>query len=137
MRGSGQHAVAAELDFVLVEEGGVSASLFFNVLDSLDDLVDRADAENGIDLGKFLENRLAVALGHAARDDDALEAFVLLEPGNIENIVDSFLFCRLDEGAGVDDDDISLGLVGRDLVARVEKVMKHNLGVELIFRTAE
>ena len=133
----GKHAVAAELDGVFIEKGGVAASLFLNVLDRLNDLVNRAYTKNGIDLGEFLEDCLTVALGHTTRDDDALEALVFLEPRNIKDIVDGFLFCRLDEGAGVDDDNIGFGLVGRDLISRLEKVVKHYLGVKLIFRTAE
>jgi hypothetical protein len=108
-----------------------------NGLDRLNDVMDRTDAEYRINLGKFVDDLFAVALGKAAGNDDGFELRVLFEPGNIENVVDRFLLCAFDKGTGVDDNDVSLGFLRGDLIARLQHLVQHNLGVHLVFRATE
>ena len=54
-----------------------------------------------------------VALRQAAGDDQELAAGVVLAVRQVQDGVDALLLRFLDEGAGVDDDDIRLPLVGR------------------------
>ena len=62
---------------------------------------------------------------------------MLFEVSDIENVVDRFLFSRLNKGAGVDYNYICLGLLGSDLVTCRREMVKHYLSVQLIFWTTE
>ena len=136
MVGSGQNSVATQLHGVFVLVRGISLALGYS-LDRVHDVVDTADAQNRVNLGELLEDRVAIALGQTARDDDALQIFVFLEPTDVDNVVDGLLFCAFDEGAGVYNYNVCLGLLSGDLVSRLSHVVEHYLGVQLIFGTAE
>jgi hypothetical protein len=60
-----------------------------------------ARAEHGVDLGDLLAQLVAVALGQAARDDEALADAGLLERGHLEDGVHRLLLGAIDEGARV------------------------------------
>ena len=143
--GGGEDAVAAQADGILVLEGAVllfggdilTLALLLHGPDGLHDVVDTAHAEKSIYLGELLEDLLAVALGETARDDDALEGAVLLEPGLVQDVVDGLLLGALDEGASVDDDDVRVDILRGQLVACGHHLVEHDLGVQLVLGTAE
>ena len=62
---------------------------------------------------------------------------VLLEPSYVENALDRLLLCAFNEAAGVDYNNVSLGLLGSYLVSRICNLVKHDLCVELVLRTAQ
>jgi len=74
----------------------------------------------------------AIALGQAANGDDRLPGGVL----GAEQGVNAFLARRLDEGAGVDQDDV--GALGfGDLVAGPDQTPGQSLGVHVIAGAAQ
>ena len=97
----------------------------------------RADAEQRVDLRHLVHHLRAVSLGEAAGDDYAFEMAVLLQPGDVEDVVYRLLLCRRDEGAGVDDDYVGVDVLGDDLVSGVDELFEHHFGVDLIFRASE
>ena len=96
-----------------------------------------SDTQQRVDLGQFLEDLLAVSLGNTARDDDRLQIVVLFQPGNIQNVVDRLLLGALDKRTGIDDHNIRLRLLGRDLISRLQNLMQHNLCIQLILGTTQ
>jgi hypothetical protein len=91
-------------------------------------------------LGAFHDRQGAlVALGHAAGDDELL---ALLAGGGlaVAHLVDGFesLVLRgVDEGAGVDDDDVRLGGVGGHGHPGLGQVADHDLGVDQVLGAAK
>ena len=143
--GGGEDAVAAQTDGVLVLKGAIllacgdvlALGLLFYCLDGVHDVVDTAYAEKSVHLGQLLQDLLAVALGETARDDDALQGAVLLEPGLVQDVVDGLLLGAFNEGAGVDDDDVCVDILRGQLVARGHHLVEHDLGIQLVLGTAE
>src|SRR4029078_11511160 len=70
-----------------------------------------------------------------AGHDQALAVALVL--GHLEDGVDRLLLGVVDEGAGVDDDDVGVARVGRDLVARLLGVAEHHLAVDEVLGTTE
>ena len=99
--------------------------------------MDTAHAEKGVHLGQLLQDLLTVALGQTAGDDDALQGAVLLKPGLVQDVVDGLLLGALNEGAGVDDDDVRVDILRGQLVARGHHLMEHDLGIQLVLGTAK
>src|SRR5205823_13174201 len=62
---------------------------------------------------------------------------VLLVLRHLQNRVDRFLLRLVDERAGVDDQDVGLRRILRQLVPRLFRETKHHLGVDEVLRTAE
>ena len=93
--------------------------------------------DHGVDLGHFLKNALAVALGKATGDDYTAQSVVLFEPSNIENGIDRLTLGTFDKSAGVDDNYIRLRFVGGDLISCLEQLVEHDLRIKLILRAAE
>src|SRR4051812_19668930 len=79
-------------------------------------------AEKEIDFGKGVRQLLLVALHHAADADHGAAASGFLEPSRLDQRVDRFLLGRVDESAGVDDDDLGFVDVGRELRAIVREL---------------
>src|SRR5262249_43564111 len=73
-----------------------------------DDLRDLARTEDHVDLRNFLLQLVAIALRQATGDDEAPALTVLLVLRHLENRVDRFLLGRIDERAGIDDEDVGL-----------------------------
>ena len=88
--------------------------------------VDRVDLRN-----LFLE-LIAIALGHAAGDDELAAGGLLLELRHLEDGVDGFLLGAIDEGAGVHDEHVGLRRVGGDLVPILLGHAEHHLGIDEI-----
>ena len=74
-----------------------------------------ARAEEVIDLGHLRAELGRVALREAARDDELLAGAELLQLGHLEDRVDRLLLGLADEAARVDDDDLGLVGLGRQL----------------------
>ncbi len=60
-----------------------------------------------------------------------------LELRHLEDGVDRLLLGRVDERAGVDDDDVGVAGVGGDLVPGLSRVAQHDLAVDEVLRAAE
>ena len=73
------------------------------------------ETDKGVDFGQLPSELGRKALGHTAGDDQALIGVATMEATIavcLENCRDTFCFCGVDKGAGVDDQNISLGGVG-------------------------
>ena len=66
-----------------------------------------------------------------------MHAAVALELRHLEDGVDRFFLGVVDEGARVDDDDVGVRGVGRDLVTRVARKAEHDLAVDEVLRATE
>src|SRR5262249_28155683 len=95
-----------------------------------------AGTDERVDLGQLGRQLFAVALGETAGDDE-LGAMLALVPRHLEDGIDRLFLRRLDEAAGVDEHDARGGGVERRLVALGNELAEHDLGVDLILRTAE
>ena len=93
------------------------------------------ESDDGVGLRQRGRELLAVALGHAPRDDHAGAGLAAV--GERERDVDRLLACGLDEGARVHDDEVGLG--GR--CGRGQAVGEQRgddlVGVDRVLRTAE
>ena len=92
-----------------------------------------------VDFGDVGADLVAIALDQAAGYDETLGAaavgyFVL---DHLEDGVDGFLFGAVDEGAGVDDEDVGVFGAGRELGAAAMEQAHHDLGVDEVFGAAE
>ena len=96
-----------------------------------------ANADNGIDLGDLLNDLLLVALSQAAGHNDLEVRILLLVLAGHQDILDSFSLSGLDEAAGVDDDNVSLGGVSHGSVAVLDEGVAEYVGVDLVLRAAE
>ena len=74
-------------------------------------LVGLRGAQKEIDLGERLEEFSLVALDHAADGDEALQRAVRLEASGVDDGIERFLLGRIDEAAGVDDDELCVAEV--------------------------
>lgn len=78
------------------------------LFDYLRDMVSLAEADDGVDSIGLLEQFLSHSLGQAACDYDFLyKAFSFAVYGVVYHF-ESFGFCRCDEAAGIDYDDVSV-----------------------------
>ena len=100
-------------------------------------LVVAARADDGVHLRQLGDDLVPVELREAAGDDELFEPSRLLEPGRFEDGVYGLLLCVLYEGAGVYDDGLGLGLVVRELIARVRELFEHLLRGDPVLRAAE
>lgn len=114
--------------------GAVSDGL----LDDLGNLFDLVDAHEGVDFGKEFGKFFAETLRQAAGNDQALSAVLgFAEFGGFENGVDTFFLGGVDEGAGVDDDDIGAGGVVGDFDTAFHERAEHDLGIDEVLGAAE
>ena len=105
--------------------------------DRADNLRHLAGAEHGVDLRDLLLQLIAIALRHAAGDDEPPAGAVFLVLGHFENRVDRLLLRRIDECARVDDDHVGVRRILRQLVPRPLREPEHHFGVDEVFRTTE
>src|SRR5262245_49615937 len=105
--------------------------------DGADDVGDLAGAEDRVNLGDLFLQLVAIALGEAAGDDEAAAGAVLLVLRHLENRVDRLLLRAVDEGAGVDDQDLRARRVVGQLVPRLLREPEHDFGIDQILRTTE
>ncbi len=132
-----ENTLAADFRCFLIVKAGVFCRIFlsdirFNCLYGFCNLVNTADTEKCVYLGKLLQNFLTVSFRKTSRNHNTLELVVLLEPADVNNVVYGFLFRTLDESTGVDDNNIRLCFLGSDFVALIEEVLEHYLCVAKI-----
>src|ERR1700727_364417 len=91
-----------------------------------------AGAYYGVDFRDVGADLVAVALYEAAGYDEALGAASIgdLVLDHLEDGVDGFLFCGVDEAAGVDDEDVGVFGAGGELGAAAMEQAHHDLGVD-------
>ena len=94
-------------------------------------------AEDGVDLGDLRQDLAAVALGETAGDDEGARPARLLDARELEDGIDRLLAGPVDEGAGVDDEALRRPGGVRELMAGLTEHALHELGVDLVLRTAE
>ncbi len=95
------------------------------------------EPEEEVDLGHFRLQFLLIALHEAADRHDGLDAALFLELRRAENRVDRFLLGRVDEAAGVDQDDVGASEVARDDGAVPHEVTHDPLGIDGRFVAAK
>ena len=78
-----------------------------------------------------------VTLDQTAGDDDALALPGLLQLQRVTNLLERLVLRRFQKPAGVDDDRIGAGGVGRDGQAILGQQAEHALGVDKVLRTAQ
>jgi hypothetical protein len=112
--------------------------MLVRLLHDLADLRDLINAHERVHLGEQLGQFLAEALRQAAGDDQPLTTIAgLAHFGGFEDRVHAFLLRGINEGTRVDDHDVGLGGVIRDLDAVLEQRAEHDLGVHQIFGATE
>ena len=104
-----------------------------------EDRFELAGADDGVDLGDVSADLVAVSLDEAAGDDEFADASAVgdLVLDHLEDGVDRLLLGGVDEGAGVDDEDVGVFGTGGKLGAVVVEQAHHHFGVDEIFRAAE
>ena len=102
-----------------------------------DDLPLIGQAHDEVGFGQLRTQFISVALGQAAGDDEAPAAPVGLEVSGLQDRGDGFLFGRLDEAAGVDDDEVGLlGRIREPIAVELQKPV-HPFGIHRVFRASE
>ena len=106
-------------------------------LGRLGDIVAREDADHRIEAGKLVEEFFFLPLGETAGDDHAARP-----PGffQIEHLADDpirLLARGIDEGAGVDDDEIGPLRLGNELPAVLAQQPEHPLAIDEILRAPQ
>ena len=98
-----------------------------------------ACAYDRIDLGDVLLDLVAVSLDQATGDDEALGFASVggLVLDHFEDGVDGLLLGRVDEAAGVDDEDFGVLGVGGDVAASLVEHAHHHFGVDQVLGAAE
>ncbi|MBA7706507.1 hypothetical protein ES703_115361 [subsurface metagenome] len=106
------------------------------LLDDGDDLVEIFHTQPGVDLRVFLVEQAFVSFDIASDSDDFF-LFCLFFKGNcILQAVTGFFFCRFDESAGVEDENIRFLRISDKGVSRLFHVAEHDFTVHEVFRTA-
>ena len=106
-------------------------------LDRAQDVLHLAGAQRRVDLGDLLAQLLVVALGQAARDDQAPRAPRLLLARHLQDGVDRLLLGAIDERAGVHDDHVRVLRVRDQGMAARLQAPEHHLAVDQVLRTAQ
>ena len=134
----GNHAGTAQLHIVLGAVAlGLACAVRAEAADNGGQGSVGANAHNGVHLGDFLHNLMLVALCQTAGDNDLEVRVLLLVLAGHQDVLDSLGLGRLDEAAGVDDDNVCLGGVTHGGVAVLDEGVAEHIGVHLIFRAAE
>jgi len=122
--------------------GGLRGPLLgVKAFDDRGDFRDLVETDERIDLvverGREV---LREPLGHAAGDDELLFFAAFLHAAvlvDLQNMSDRLLFGGIDEGAGVDDDDVGLLRFGNDCHAGLMQMADHDLAIDEIFGATE
>ena len=108
--------------------------------DDWGNFLELVEADEGVDFAEFPGQLGGEALGHTTGNNEALIGAATVEAAvamSFEDGGDAFGFCGIDEGAGVDDQDVRVGGVGRKIDSCRAEVSKHDFGIDEIFRTTE
>ena len=105
--------------------------------DGVDDLLDLAGAEQGVDLRNLGAELVAIPLRHASGDHEPPALAGLLVLRHLQDGVDRFLLGLVDERARVDDEHIGfVGVTGK-LMSCLLSEAQHHLGVDEVLGAAE
>ena len=102
-----------------------------------DDFALSGKAHDHVCFDEFGFQFFAVSLGQAARDDDAATSSIFFVFCGVHYCCNGFFFGWLDESAGVDDDDIGVFRVVREVVAVELEEVVHALGIDGVFGAAQ
>ncbi len=116
------------------DTGGLSTGYLF---DNLGDAVITAHADNGVHLRKLILHLRLIELGQAAGNNKLFQPAGFLEARRFQNGVDCFLLRVLNESAGINDNDIRLGLIRNQGVSGLPDAEDHLFRGNLIFSTAQ
>ena len=109
----------------------------WEALADIDDAVEFVGADEGVDFRHFVADIAAVALHQAAGDDQLFGAADFLVLGHLQDGVDRFFLGGVDETAGVDDQDVGLVGMVRQLVASGDELTHHDFTIDEVFGTAQ
>ena len=107
-----------------------------DAVDQLGDTGDGGRAEHEIDGGRPALDGVLVELRHAAHDADDEIRPLGLEQAQLAELREHLVLGLLADGAGVDEDEVGLGLVGGQLLAVLAQETGDPLGVILVHLTA-
>ncbi len=118
-------------------EGGVGCGA--GEAGSFQNCFEFAGADHSVDLGDVGADFVAVTLDQAAGYDEALGAAAVgdLVLNHLEDGVDGFLLGGVDEGAGVDDEDVGVFGAGGELGTAAMEQAHHDLGVNEVLGAAK
>jgi len=96
-----------------------------------------AGADYGVHFRDALADFVAVALDEAAGDDEFFRPPRGLVAGHFQDGVDGLLFGRVDEAAGVDDEDFGFLRMGGEAGSCTVEQTHHHLGVDEVLGAAQ
>ena len=131
----GQHAVVGIIGVIILAEGELLSAQ--GLLDGGGQLLVLIHAQDQVDLGDLVLQRVLVALAEAAGDDQQLAAAGFLVLSHLEDRVDGFLLRALDEAAGVHHQDVRLGGIAGEDVAVVCQKPQRGFGVHAVLVAAQ
>ena len=102
-----------------------------------DQTIDLGGTKKEIDLGERLDELGLVPLHHAPETHDRAARASVLETTGLDERVDGFLLCRVDEAAGVDDDNLGLFEVRREFGTAIGKLSDVALAIDGVLVAAE
>ena len=131
----GKHTFAAQGKVIFI---GESADVFAvkQLMADRDDVAVLAKADHAVHLRHLCLNLVLIAFCQAAGNQNLLNDALLLEFAAGEDRFNGLLLCRVDKAAGVDDDEVGVFDVVRNLKI-VLQLCEHQLRVHLILRAAE
>ena len=102
-----------------------------------DDLGIAAGAQHAVHLGQLLHQLLLVALGQAAGDQQLLQLPLVLEGGQLQNILDGLALGRVDKAAGIEHRHIGPRRLSGHGVARLAHQGHHLFGIHQVLGAAK
>ena len=134
--GGGHHPGAILHGVVdVAEESGLVA--LHDGLHCGDDVGVAAGTQHAVHLGHLLHELILVALGQAARHQQLAQSALVLQLGQLQDVVNGLALGRVDKAAGVEDGHIGPLGVGDHLVARIPAQSHHLLGIHQILGAAK
>ena len=100
-------------------------------------LLQLARPDDSINFRNVLANLVAVTLDKTSRHNELTGGPGSLMLRHFEDGIDRFLFGRIDEGAGIDDQDFGVSRIRGHLGARAVQQSHHHLAVNQVFGAAE
>ena len=123
--------------------GSVGAADIFRIVGAqlafagLQDFFDFAGADHRVHFGNLLADVVAETLDHAARDNQFLRAAEFFVLGHFQDGVHRFFLRRLDEAAGVNDQDVGFARARRKFVTSARENAHHHLAIHEVLRASQ